>query len=343
MDNKNDYCLNIYLLTTDDHPLLGKGHILASEQFHIPGKQMNAELNESSGKSLKIKYSEQDATIKDDQFTIIFNKKTGRLTSFISKNRELIHTGFCPNFRRAPTDNDIGNDMPNRCKIWFDATENITMRNITFTPLSSGNIEVIAKYTLAETLAGETITYMILPDGKVKVNCKLIINDSAKKKLPELPRFGLNFTMPAGFNKIEWQGRGPFENYPDRNTAAFIGHYTSTVDEQFVPYVRPQENGYKTDVTFLEIKDNDGYGLDFFGDLKFCFSALPFTYDEMKGFKQAGKHAGDLIKQDFTDLNIDLTQMGVGGDDSWGAQTHPQYLLPAKNYEYSFYFKPIQH
>jgi beta-galactosidase len=112
------------------------------------------------------------------------------------------------------------------------------------------------------------------------------------------------------------------------------------VDEQFVPYVRPQENGYKTDVKWLALTGNNKKGIFIQGNPQFCFSALPYTYDDMKGFTHGGKHPVDMEKQTFIDLNIDYNQMGVGGDDSWGARTHAEYRLPAKDYNYSFRFRP---
>lgn len=159
------------------------------------------------------------------------------------------------------------------------------------------------------------------------------------EKLPELPRFGLNFRICNDFRKISWLGKGPWENYQDRNTAAFVGLYESTVDEQFVPYVRPQENGYKTEVRWVGL-ENGKAGILMSSDSLFCFSALPYDFDEMKGFKQCCRHLNELEKLDFVDLDIDYKQMGVGGDDSWGARPYKQYTLPAGNYSYSFTMKP---
>ncbi|NTV83534.1 MAG: hypothetical protein HGA23_04440, partial [Bacteroidales bacterium] len=124
--------------------------------------------------------------------------------------------------------------------------------------------------------------------------------------------------------------------YQDRNTASFAGIYESTVDEQFTPYVRPQENGYKTGVRWMTLTNPKHISLKFSGQPMVCFSALPYTYDDMKGFKQAGKHIHDLVNEPFVDLNLDYGQMGVGGDDSWGARTHEAYTLPAGEYHYSF-------
>jgi beta-galactosidase len=113
------------------------------------------------------------------------------------------------------------------------------------------------------------------------------------------------------------------------------------VNEQFGPYVRPQENGYKTDVSWLAMTGKNKMGLFIQGDPVFCFSALPYTYDDMKGFTHGGKHPCGMEKKNFIDLNIDFKQMGVGGDDSWGARTHKEYTLPAEDYSYSFRFRPF--
>ena len=151
----------------------------------------------------------------------------------------------------------------------------------------------------------------------------------------------MNMQINPEFGRVAWYGRGPWENYQDRYTGCFVGIYESTVDEQFTPYVRPQENGYKTDVRWMTLENPKHIAIRFSGEPLICFSALPYTYEDMKGFKQGGKHLNDLEKRPFVDLNIDYKQMGVGGDDSWGARTHAEYTLPAKEYEYSFTMEPV--
>jgi beta-galactosidase len=203
--------------------------------------------------------------------------------------------------------------------------------------VSPNEIVVKVTYNFPDLSAKEFVNYRILGSGDILVTVKINL---IGKDIPELPRFGLNLEMKSEFSNVQWYGRGPWENYQDRNSSAFVGLYNSTVDEQFIPYVRPQENGYKTGVRWMALTGKDNKGIFIQGDPQFCFSALPYTYDDMKGFTHGGNHPVDMEKQNFIDLNIDYNQMGVGGDDSWGAKPHPEYRLTANDYSYSFRFRP---
>jgi beta-galactosidase len=183
-----------------------------------------------------------------------------------------------------------------------------------------------------------TMTYSILGTGEVILNMLL---DTEAKELPELPRFGINMQISDDYQVVEWYGRGPHENYCDRKTSAFVDYYSSTVDELYFPYVRPQENGTRTEVRWFAIRDVDGNGLMISGAPLVSFSALPYTTDDLDFRESENKHTVDLNPHDFIDLNIDLKQSGVGGDNSWGAKPLPQYRLPAGKYEFSFMISPL--
>jgi beta-galactosidase len=322
------------LKTTAPWGLLPEGHVLASEQFSLPtlaGDQ--GEFIAGRHPVQTISENDTSVSIGNGQSHIVFSKVHGTVDSWRYHDVELIVRGPQPNFRRAPTDNDIGNGMPKRCQVWFDASEKRELVKAEVKKVSEQEAMVTMQFAFPESTAMETVMYRVNADGKLTVNATL---KPLKEKLPELPRFGMNMQINQEFSKVTWYGRGPYENYQDRNTASFVGLYHSTVDEQFTPYVRPQENGYKTDVRWMTLQGPDQMVIKFTGQPLFCFSALPFTYDDMKGFKQGGKHLHDLVKKPFVDLNLDYSQMGVGGDDSWGARTHEQYTLPAKEYSYSF-------
>jgi len=159
---------------------------------------------------------------------------------------------------------------------------------------------------------------------------------------PELPRFGMRFSMPGKFENISWYGRGPQENYCDRNKAAFIGFYEDKVSDQYFPYIRPQENGYKTDIRRMAITDEAGKGIMIEGFPLFSGSSLQNSIGDFdQGTKTNYRHTNDIQPRDTTFVTLDLKQMGVGGDDSWGARPHPQYLLPAANYEFKFILRPV--
>jgi beta-galactosidase len=161
----------------------------------------------------------------------------------------------------------------------------------------------------------------------------------------------MQMQLPQELTNLSWFGRGPHENYSDRKTSAIVGIYESTVAEQYVPYVRPQENGYKTDVRWLTVTDGDGAGLRFEGENLFCFAALNNLHEDFESpgklsqyrpdAKLVNTHIDDVRPRDLVCLNIDYGQMGVGGDDSWGARTHDKYRLLEGRYEYSFRMMPV--
>lgn len=163
-----------------------------------------------------------------------------------------------------------------------------------------------------------------------------------RNQRPELPRFGMRFAIPGEFQQLQWFGRGPHENYCDRNTSAFVDLYSGTVAEQYFPYVRPQENGYKTDIRWMSLTGGHGKGLLIIGNPLFSGSALLNPVEDFdQQVKTNYRHTIDIIPRDRVYVTVDLKQMGVGGDDSWGALPHPQYLIPAANYTFRFRMMPF--
>jgi beta-galactosidase len=334
--------LNIYLKLNAGRGLLKEGHILASEQIKLPVKNRIELFIADINPHEKVDLTENDSVINvvGDKFSMVFNKTTGILTSYQSSHTEFIHNGPVPDFRRAPTDNDIGNGMYKRCKPWFDASETRKLVSINLKQVHNALVNVETIYEFPDSTGMETIGYDINGKGEIRVSISM---RPGKKGLPELPRFGLNLQVEPEFNHVQWLGRGPYENYQDRNTASFVGRYSGNVSEQDIPYVRPQEYGYRTDVRWLSLSSDNNTGLFISGDSLICFSAIPYTYDDLKGFKHGGSHPGDLEKENFVSLNIDDKQMGVGGDDSWGARTHDEYTLPARACTYTFRIVPFRH
>ena len=330
------YYLNMYLVTTDDRPLLGKGHILASEQFELPFSTIPAGLKTSSLPALTTFESGNTISVKGKAFEVQFDKITGTISSLTYEGKQLVERGPLPNFRRAPLDNDVGNQMFIKCKPWYDASENRITKSVLLDKTDDKAIKVTVNYTLPDAGSEITSVYTITGKGDILVENSL----KAGEKLPWIPRLGINMRLNGSLHQVDWFGRGPFENYSDRKTAAFVGKYHSTTDEMYVPYVRPQENGYRTDVKWFSINDGKRIGLFFEGMPNLGFSALPYTYDDLKGFEHKGKHGNLLQKQSFTDLNLDYIQCGVGGDDSWGAWPMEKYLIPARNYTWSYRMRP---
>ncbi len=333
-----DYYLNIYLKLTSGKDLLKAGHILASEQFSLPFNKEGKADKPQSVKGMAVEQSADALTFIGKDFRMTIDKRPGTLSSYQWKGKEWIRKGPLPNYRRAPTDNDIGNGLATRAKAWYDASEKREVASVNLLSSSPQECVVEVTFSLPDVTSSNKILYHLNADGSVKITSSL---NPGKERLADLPRFGLNLELDPSLRQVTWYGRGPWENYNDRKTASFIGLYSDQVENMFTPYVRPQENGYRTDVRWVAFQDKTGDGLLFQADSLISFSALEYTYDDMKGFKQAGKHPADMVKRDFVDVNADYGQMGVGGDDSWGARTHAQYCLPPRNYQYSFTIKPI--
>ena len=201
-----------------------------------------------------------------------------------------------------------------------------------------GYAQVTVRYELltamGDKMGSYELVYTINGDGDILVENEF---NRIGNGLSETPRVGLNIVLDRSFDQVSWYGRGPFENYWDRKTAAFIGRYTSSVEELYFPYIRPQENGHRTDVRWLSLTNEKGMGIRFYSPQPFEFNAHHQDMDTFDpGLKKSQRHVNDVKKQDFVAISIDYKQMGVGGDNSWGARTHEQYTLPAADYKYSY-------
>ncbi|MEI6683857.1 MAG: glycoside hydrolase family 2 TIM barrel-domain containing protein [Bacteroidota bacterium] len=336
---RTEYFLNLYLKTTAPWGLLQTGHTLASEQFLLATLGSDPATAATGGQAkIKVAEGDHDIVITGSQFTVGFDKTSGTLSSWKFRDTEMMIRGPLPNFRRAPTDNDVGNGLPKRSRVWFEASEKRSVQSVEMKKEGDKSASIRVVYLFPDSLARETVDYHINAVGAITVTASIT---PLREKLPEMVRFGMNLQISPEFLKMAWYGRGPAENYQDRNTASFVGLWEGLVDNQPCPYVRPQEYGYRTDVRWMSLESAKHLAIRFNGQPLIGFSALPYTYDDMKGFKQAGKHISDLVDEPFVDVNIDYKQMGVGGDDSWGAQTHAAYTLPAGSYSYSFTMEPV--
>ena len=197
---------------------------------------------------------------------------------------------------------------------------------------------VVATLSLPDIGAEYTMQYEIAGTGDILLTNSFKPGD---RPLPDMPRAGMQLKMPESFNQVTWFGRGPWENYIDRDYSASVGLYHSSVDSLNYAYIRPQETGYRTDVRWMAIRNNENAGLLVQGDPYFCFEANHFSRDDFdNGFEKDQKHSVDVKSHPWTALNLDEKQMGLGGDDSWGALPHPQYLIPVKAYAYTIRIRP---
>lgn len=333
----NEYLLNVFALTKVGTELLPQSFEVAREQFKLGvGKYFD-----------KVQQVVEKPTSKETNDRIILNaagvevtidKKTGFIRDYKSDNLRYFYQKPIPNFWRAPTDNDFGNGMERKCNIWRTAGVNTSVKGITINEELS-KLNVTANIYLKDVTSDYQIVYSLYGNGILSV---YISYKAGSNELPELPRFGMLMSMSKEYENLSYYGRGPLENYTDRNLASFIGIYQSKVADQYVPYTRPQENGYKTDVRWLTLTNNEGKGLRIEGLQPLCVSALNnYPEDFDPGLSKKYRHTNDITPREEVVLCIDLMQRGVGGDTSWGALPHDQYRLKNKEYNYGFVIKPI--
>ena len=273
--------------------------------------------------------------------TIPFSKNDGALCSWQHEGRELVKAPLKPNFWRPLTDNDIPNGHLERCAVWKNAADNMKVEQITTVRNDNGLAGLdVAMYNAALDLRLE-IAYRLGDNETLDVDYHFI---PGKVQLPELPRLGMSMTLPGEFTNMKWYGRGPVESYPDRKSASLIGTYESTVREQFHPYVRAQETGNHCDVRWMALTDNNGYGIMIAGNEPLNISAWDFPQSDLEYVPAMieRKHGGSIVPQDMVTLNIDHRMMGVGGDNTWGAQVHPEYTITPEEYRYRFSLRPIK-
>ena len=349
-----EYFLNFSAKTKRDEGLIEAGHELAAEQIELPVFKAVTKVDSKSFPNLESKESDSEITISGENFQLIFDKTTGILKSFKSADVELLTSGPIPNFWRASTDNDFGNDLYKRSRVWRKAGENRKITSVKLTKKSANQFAVNFQFDLTddkgEKIADYSSEYLVYGRGDVVVSnqFKMVKND-----LPEIVRMGMNLVMPRQFDQMAWFGRGPQESYQDRKTGAFVGKYSGSVADQYWAYLRPQENGNKTDVRWMTITSEGGNGLLFVGQPLLEVSAHHNIMEDFEspertdgrqenGVKPVNRHINDVKPRDLTSVNIDYKQMGVGGDDSWGAWTHEEYRLTKKSYEYSFRMRAIK-
>ena len=329
-----EYWLNLRFRLAEDAPWAAKGHVVAQEQFKLPVDKRVAPTALADLPPVEAVESDQAITLSGKDFRTALDKKKGTITSLKYGDAELVSQGPRPDFWRVPTDNDRGNQMPTRCGVWRNAGKNWRIDKVTMRRLAPGAVRVDVDGTLPDVEAKYSVAYTVLGTGDVVLDVRY---QAGEKKLPELPRFGMQMLMPGGFETMTWYGRGPSETQWDRKDGCPVGLYSGTVQEQFVDYSRPQENGNKTDVRWVSLTNDKGVGLLAVGMPLLNAKASHYATEEMEG----KRHAYEIPWRETVTLNLDLQQMGVGGDTSWGELTHPEFMLKDKSYAYRFRLCPI--
>ncbi|GGX05329.1 beta-galactosidase [Streptomyces malachitofuscus] len=287
--------------------------------------------------ALRHENRDEDIRITGRGFSVTVDRSSGTITSYEAQGTRLITSGPVPNFWRAPTDNDKGNGQHLRNQTWRDAGARRKVTDVTVRTLDDRAVEIEVTGTLPTTVESTwSTTYTVFGNGEIKVDNTL---HPGAPDLPYIPEVGTLLFLPRRLDRLHYYGRGPEENHWDRNTGTDVGLYSSTVADQWTPYIRPQENGNKTDVRWAALADRGGRGLLVSGEPLLEINASHFTPEDLS----AGvRHDYQLTPRDAVVLRVNHRQMGVGGDNSWGAHTHDEFKLFAdRDYAYTYRLRPL--
>lgn len=330
--------MNLSYRLKNQEDLLDANHQIAKQQFVLQSYQFykNVDVIKSTDKLKVLENNDLKLSVSADKNIFTFDKKSGWLSQINMHNQNMLVEGSAvtPNFWRAPTDNDMGANLQNVYKTWRNPT--ITLES--FELIQKNEVSVKTTHRISETKALMNTIYQLKSNGDLVVSVDFNADDTAL--VSNLFRLGLQMQINEPWNNIEYYGRGPFENYSDRNTASFIGLFKQSVDEQFYPYIRPQENGNKTDLRYLQLKNNAGQGIQIESNQAFSGSALHYSQDLLdEGKSKDQRHSNELEKSKNIYLNLDYKQLGLGCVTSWGALPLFKYRIPYKDYKYQFVIK----
>lgn len=338
---KAEYLLNVYAVANQPYSVIEKGHVIASEQFVQYSEPYHLAAFAGNGKPV-VKETDGNVTISGGKATYVFNKRDGKLESYQIDGKELLVSGFSANFWRAATDNDMGGGYVLQKAIgWKNAGDKANLTGFDVKSLENGVTEVSTSYEISDMKTTYTLVYRLNNDGAIDVDYSV---DARECAAPIIPRIGLTWQLKPGFDKVKWYGRGPDENYIDRCDGSPVGLYETATEAWYVPYARPQENGNRMDIRWMNVMNGD-LGLlvksdASFGSSLYCFSNP--VLDEPNTRKNQ-RHTNDVKKENLVTWNIDLLQMGLGGDTTWGLRAipHPQYLLFPGMYHFNFRVTPV--
>jgi len=343
IDSSAEWMLNVSYYLKEADGLLEKDYVVARQQLPLNEFNWTMQPLRSVGRPKISNDAAHQFTVRNplpgNAFEITFSMDDGSITRYRVGTTDLLKSGetIRPNFWRAPTDNDFGAELQNKQSVWRKPS-------LVYYSLSQYDKDrmqvIIIDYKISGTDAMLRMEYRINDKGAMEIFETLV--PGKEKELPELFRFGVKIPMPKSFEKLEYYGRGPFENYVDRNNASFLGLWKQTVSEQYYPYIRPQETGNKTDIRWLKITDHAGRGLEIMAEKPFAASALHYYVETLdEGDFKRNRHSEFVREDNVTNLLVDGAQMGVGCINSWGALPLPEHRLPYGEYSFHFILKPI--
>lgn len=349
----------------NDAPLLEKGFVAARQQFMYTQTDFRStKATDYNPLDLPdVKIDEAVAYVKLEAAGVVytFNKNSGWIDYIDIDGKQITQNSsqLKSDFWRAPTDNDYGANLHTRMQAW----RNPNLRRTAFEcKVEDGLGKVNVKYEIEQLYASLELEYVLDREGYMHVSQKMITRPEEARQamaqaapqrqgqrgprqqgMPDLFKFGMTMNMAREFDQVEFYGRGPVENYSDRNSSQFLGVYKSSVADQYFPYIRPQENGNKTDVRWWRVTNAEGLGLEFYSDAPLSMSSLNYTTADLdEGPQKHNVHAGDLTPRPYTVVHIDKAQYGLACVNSWGATPLEPYKLHYGDYSYSFVIKPLR-
>ena len=333
-------------------PLIEKGQIVARQQFvlnpyQFPDLSTAAANSQFSALNSQFKKEETESYVKFDAAgtTLTVGKWSGWIDYLDVDGQPMLidRESLTPEFWRAPTDNDYGAWLQRRFEVWKAPQMKLKDCQV-------GDNRVVAQFEMPDVQATLTMTYTLQPNGEVVVNEHFVPNPPKEGKnavkIPPMFRYGMQLQMPDEYDQVKYYGRGPVENYCDRNSSEFIGVYGNKVADEYYPYVRPQESGNHTDVRWFRVLNGQGRGLEFYSDAAMEASALRFLVSDLDDGpvkdKKIGRHSGDLIERPLTQVHIQQRQMGLGCVNSWGAWPRQEYLVNPEERSFTFVIRPLR-
>ena len=350
MSQPGEYLLNVDFRLKEAEPLMEKGQVVAYAQMAF-GQTEGSTAQEHAKGSLKLKKDKNVLRIIGEQATVAFDRKTGLLCEYRANGVDMLANGgtLKPNFWRAVTDNDMGAGIQRRYGLWRHPEMNlIGVVAVNNKEKTGKSFTVTATYDLPQVKASLQVDYQVWADGMVKVTETLETypeSEEEAKKMPGLLRFGMVMELPHDMDRSTFYGRGPVENYVDRKMSQRLGLYSQSADEQFYPYIRPQETGLKSDVRWWRQANGNGMGVKITSAQPFFASALHYDIDTLdEGLDKKQRHVADLTPSPFTNLFIDGEHAGVGGVNSWSFEGFalPQYRVNYGNRSFSFFIEPVK-
>lgn len=329
-----EYLLNISFRLKSDKNWARAGFEIASNQFPLSGLPVSEKFNPEKGK-LNFTHQTDLLLVGGKGFSITFDKKSGALCSYVFQGKEQVFSPVLPGFTRPLTDNDERGWKPQiLLKEWYESKPRL--KSFIVQKETSGEIIMESIYEIIEGKANVQVNYTVNAQGIVKVNYALKVSGS----LPNIPKVGMTCGIADDFRQISWYGRGPLENYIDRRAGFETGIFSLPIDQFMEPYAMPQENGNRTDVRWMYLANKHDQGLLIVADSLLSMSAWPYSEAAIN----KAKHTNELKESGFVTLNIDLIQMGVGGNNSWTDLAAPveKYQIKAKDYQYSFFLVPTK-